>query len=379
MNLLNEKIEAAMLFGMLGDAAGASVEGYSCNKIIDKLGKEKNIKDFVYGEEKTRKMIRGIPLPQWTDDTCLAFLNWKTILEKENRISPYDAIDIWKYELPLGRDEKVDFNKFAPSTYTVREKLSYYYWEKEVKSYQSSAVDLRDLGRGVRMSVVGVLGIAPVAYINACHPRNAAIDAYELAGFSQEGHVRDGAASYSAAIAEALKPNSSIEDVLNKAKLHGGKKFAKKINDALSVVQQNNDMFTCIQKFDEKIKMPMWADPLELISIALAIFKFTGANVRKSILMSVYYGQDCDGIARFSGALCGAFKGFDGNNDIVSLAREIPVQFHNNLKKANITNPSPNSLLQLWNFDEFASRLTEIAVKVNQNNDGAVKMVEKMT
>lgn len=374
------RVKACLYLSMLGDSAGATVEGMEWKDILKAAGPNRSVEDFVYGRVGARSTLKGLPLPQWTDDTCLSFLNWTAILRKGGRINAYDLFDVWYEEIPANRNEAVDFVKFAPSTYTVREKLKYFS-DNEIRSFQSTAVDLRDLGRGVRMSVVGALGITPIGIVNACHPRNAAEDAYDIAGFCQEGHVRDGAACFAAAIAEALRPGATIESIVNAAREHGGVKFRTRIDDALKIASKYDaeDIHACIGEFDEKLKMPWWADPLELIPIAIAFFAISNADPRRCILMSVYYGRDCDGIAQFSAALCGALQGVENvPEDLLQLAKRIPAEFHKNLIDKGIKNPSPRSLLKEWDFDRIAEDLSNVAISVMRSNLQAVQELDSL-
>ena len=59
--------------------------------------------------------------------------------------------------------------------------------------------------------------ISPVGIINAGNPRQAALETYELAGLVHHNFARDGACSMAAAVAEAFRPQASVESVLQAA------------------------------------------------------------------------------------------------------------------------------------------------------------------
>ena len=366
---LYQKTRAALWLSMLGDAAGAPFEGMHWREIDEACGTTRSVRKLVYAETFPPDSPKRRGRPRWTDDTCYLFLNGKAIIRKGGRISAHDLPDVWHDEVQHV-PEGYGVQMLAPSALTVREKLRYYFKKKERWMPQSPALDLRDLGRGARTSVVGALGIAPVAIVNACHPRNAAQDAYDVAGFLQEGHVRDGAACYAAALAEAFRPEATIEGVVRAAQEHGGRKYADQIDKAAQLAAKYDDVFACREAFDRELRMPLFADPLELIPVALAYVVVAKGDPAESIAGAAHFGQDCDGIALFAGGLTGALHG-DGSLDgsLLDLARAVAREFHASISKRTHPLTSPRSLARPWDFDEMARDLTAVAEQVLRTHD----------
>jgi ADP-ribosylglycohydrolase len=75
-------------------------------------------------------------------------------------------------------------------------------------------------GLGNMHSSSTAMSIAPLGIINACNPRQAAIEAFDVAGLIHAGDsifCRDGACAIAAGVAEAINPEATVESVLHAA------------------------------------------------------------------------------------------------------------------------------------------------------------------
>ena len=95
----------------------------------------------------------------------------------------------------------------------------------------------------------------PWALLNACNPRQAALETYDVAGLIHAGDTtfcRDGACAIAAAVAEAMKPEATVQSVLEAATayLHKISSIVMKtcIKDILEMAKTENDY----KKFREK-------------------------------------------------------------------------------------------------------------------------------
>ena len=64
-------------------------------------------------------------------------------------------------------------------------------------------------GMGNMQSSSSAMSISPMGLINACNPRQAALETYDVAGLIHSGDTnfcRDAACAMAAAVAEAMKP-----------------------------------------------------------------------------------------------------------------------------------------------------------------------------
>ncbi len=62
------------------------------------------------------------------------------------------------------------------------------------------------------------MSISPMGIINACNPRQAALETFDVAGLIHAGDstfCRDGACAMAAAVAEAMKPVATVDSILD--------------------------------------------------------------------------------------------------------------------------------------------------------------------
>ena len=72
-------------------------------------------------------------------------------------------------------------------------------------------------GLGNMHSSSSAMAISPMGLINACNPRQAALETYDVAGLIHAGDstfCRDGACAIAAAVAEAMNLNATVESIL---------------------------------------------------------------------------------------------------------------------------------------------------------------------
>lgn len=281
-SLLYDKVYGCLTGGLIGDAMGAPAEGKTHEWIAENLGW---IEDF-----------EG----DGTDDSAI-----KMIL--------IDAL------LKTGGHATCD--DFAESF--LRNSKYYHLFYIPVRNMYAKIRDKTELpiyaGWGNMQSSSSVMAISPMGIINACDPRRAARETFDVASLVHNGPTgfcRDGACAMAAAVAEAMKPGATVESVLCAATayLHteSAKVMREHIAKVLELARSSASYETFRKAFYESCLYTELCDSRETVPAALAIFALAEGNPEKGITYSANFGRDADTIATMVGALSGAFTGTKG-------------------------------------------------------------------
>jgi ADP-ribosylglycohydrolase len=156
--------------------------------------------------------------------------------------------------------------------------------------------------------------IGPIGIVNACNPRQAALDAAEVSLIMQppaSGGV-DGAMVIAAATAEAFRPEATVDSVVEAGMAYVGQHTREIIEETLEIASRHPD----IREIREPIRqhfMPTYpyADGVETAAEALALFWITKGDVREGLVGATNIGRDTDCIAGCLGSISGAFSGIE--------------------------------------------------------------------
>jgi ADP-ribosylglycohydrolase len=153
-------------------------------------------------------------------------------------------------------------------------------------------------------------GAHPIGIINAGNPREAARDAIEVGQlmYPRYGSGLWSAGSYTAAIAEALTKDATIDSVIAAARANGGHSMDEWIGRVIDEAPKFDDVFELRNHLTEWFRgWSMCGE--ENVSVALAIFVVTEADPKASIIAGVNWGRDTDCIAAMAAGITGAFTG----------------------------------------------------------------------
>jgi ADP-ribosylglycohydrolase len=175
------KVYGCLVGGLIGDAMGSPAEGKTYSEIKEQFGE---ITGF-----------QGVG----TDDTAI-------------RQQLCDAI--------IQANGDVTADEFAASF--LKFKAEYYkLWWIPVKNMfhkiESHLALPVDAGYGNMHSSSSAMAISPMGIINACQPRLAAMETFDVAGLihsGPSGFCRDAACGMAAAVAEAFKPSATVESII---------------------------------------------------------------------------------------------------------------------------------------------------------------------
>ena len=329
---LKERIHAALCGIAVGEAMGAPVEGWNKNEIISKLGITEELTEFINGSEP----LTGKGYGRITDDTLLTEALIRTY---SKGLKHFDAYDYEKYFIP-----EIAYNKvFVPEhnkEEAIIERLWYadkYPWQK--LTFNNSEPRSTGIGNSVNCGLA--IMVMPIGAVNAGDPFGAYQEAAAFGLAHNESYGLEGGAVMAAAYAEAFRPGSTINSVINESVnlAQDGTKDA--IMACTEAVNVNDNMLDCItkvrkaflpfsglssldyEKYIEESSIgpksgrdrytPSRIGAIEELTVGFAMLKYGQGNFQKTLTPSVYYGNDNDCIA---GIACGLLGGIYGMNPL---------------------------------------------------------------
>ena len=288
-SVLYKKSLGCLMAGIVGDAMGTPSEGMTYREIDERFGW---IDDF-----------DGVG----TDDTILKHLLSDALI----RTNGYATIDDWAQ--------------------VWLDKWNAIFGEKVGKFFQSvlhTAAKLRRSGAVPRMAALGnmpssssAMCISPIGIVNACNPRQAALQAYNVASLihiHDVGFCQDGAAAMAAAVAEAFKPDATVDSIIDASSRYLLKLSGEEMRDTIERVMdtaRKTKEFKAFRKaiYDrsETFFRTITCDSRETVPITVALFYLAQGETEKCVEYGANFGRDADTIASMCGAIGGAFHGID--------------------------------------------------------------------
>lgn len=286
--LLYKKTLGCLLGGLIGDAIGTPTEGMSFKDIEAQFGW---VDDFS---------------GSGTDDTILKNLLADALIQTNGYATLDDWAQAWLENWRSIFGDKL--GKFFISVIHTAQKL-----DKDILPRMTAL--------GNMPSSSTAMCISPVGIVNACNPRQAALQVYNIANLIHSYDVafcQDAAAAMAAAVAEAFKPDASVQSILN-ASLDAilpisGKLMKAKIKDMLDVAKNQKDfkrfrayVYNNADTFFQKIM----CDSRETAPITLALLCLADGDLEKCVTYGANFGRDADTIASMCGAIGGALNGVE--------------------------------------------------------------------
>jgi ADP-ribosylglycohydrolase len=282
---LYDRILAALYGGVIGDGMGSPTEGKTYSQIERQFGW---VDDFSTGG---------------TDDTILRDILAKALIATDGRATLDDWAAHWleNWDAIFGAKE----NRFFISVLHTARKL-------RIQG------DPRMAALGSVPCSSAAMGIAPVGMVNAANPRQAALQAYNLASLinvHDAGLSQDGAAAIAAGMAVAVTPGAAVDDVLEAASANlyriSGKPMIDAIDRALSVARHEDYKGFRKHIYDnaDQFLQPKKMNALETVPITLGLLYLAEGDFRTVIPMAANFGRDADTMAAMGGALAGALGG----------------------------------------------------------------------
>jgi ADP-ribosylglycohydrolase len=155
--------------------------------------------------------------------------------------------------------------------------------------------------------------------INACNPRQAALETMDVASFvhnGPSGYCRDAASAMAAAVAAAFEADATVESVVDAATRYllpvSAGEITQAIARALEVASESGSYEKYREAHYAGFLRPTASDSMETVPAVLALFTLAEGNPRRSILWGANFGRDADTIATMVGGLVGALHGASG-------------------------------------------------------------------
>lgn len=223
------------------------------------------------------------------------------IIDKGGRITVEDLAKVWKRDIDP-------------------EKFGYLLGPQDQVIYQSLNAGVPPWETGRYASWPALIGTSKmmiaIGLVNACNPTQAALDALDVGRIKDVrgipgNYALEVAAAIAAAAAEALKPNATVDGIIEialnqltsvpRAEVELGQEWARTVSDWRELRP----------KYDEKYRGHRISNAVEMLSAGLATFYLADGDPEQAIIFNVNLGRDTDCKAYIAGGLSGALRGID--------------------------------------------------------------------
>ncbi len=281
--LLFDKVYGCLVGGIIGDAMGAPAEGKHYDEIARDLGE---ITDF-----------EGAG----TDDSAIKLILIEAILDSGGYVTADE------FAASFLRNKQKFYRLFYVPVRNMFHKI---------ESRLSLPVYA---GLGNMHSSSSAMSISPMGLINACNPRQAALETFDVAGLIHAGDstfCRDGACAIAAATAEAMSPDATVDSVLSASTAYLHKTSSRVMLDwiarTLQMARDAGDYRKFREQFYRTNLGDIVSDSRETVPCVLSLFYLGQGDPERCIVFGANFGRDADTIGTMVGALSGAFRGIGG-------------------------------------------------------------------
>lgn len=309
MDRLFAKIYGCEAAGTIGNSMGDVTEGYSYQQIEEKWG----FVDTMLAQDKAAR-VRHADLgptlvyhahhrpPGMTEDGMERHrLCTSAILKKGGRIDIIDLAKTWQ--------EEIDPSKFG-----------YLLGPQDQVIYYSIKAGVPPWEVGKFASWPGFIGtskmIMPVGMVNACNPQLAAQDALDLGRIKDArgipgNYALEVCAGIAAATAEALKPDATVDSIIDTALSYLSDAPLAEVKLGLEWARNADSWKDLRPLYAEKYKGRPISNAVEILSGGLACFWLAEGQPKEALLYAVNLGRDTDCKAYVAGGLAGALRGIE--------------------------------------------------------------------
>ena len=349
MPSLFDKVYGAEAAGTIANSMGDVTEGMHYTEIEEKYGlvtellpqdKPHRVRPSDWGEVMIYHAHHRPP--GMTEDGMERHrLAVTAIIEKGGRITVEDLAKIWKRDIDP-------------------EKFGFLLGPQDQVIYHSLKAGVPPWETGRHASWPALIGtskmIIAIGLVNACNPEQAALDALDVGRIKDVrgvpgNYALEVAAAIAAATAEAMKPDATVDGIINialdqltsvpRAEVELGQEWAHSVSDWRELRQ----------KYDEKYRGHRISNAVEMLSAGLATFYLADGDPEQAIISNVNLGRDTDCKAYIAGGLSGALRGIDAvpqrwvdvvtdelQNDPYTVSRRTPRESAEGLYQAILNN-----------------------------------------
>jgi len=297
-----------MLGGAIGDALGGPVEHWTPEEIRETYGG--NLDFFVPYKRSPSyhgHFAEGEAIGNYTDDTRLKHLHCRAIFRAGGKPHPGDLAMV-----------------LAEAYHNAPDALH----EGFIEEYYMKSIWHDDkVIFGGEPTNGSIMANSPLGLITACRPDEAYQLGFDMA-FLTVGYARSSSAMMVAAIAEAMRPDATVDSIIDAAR-DTHLRFARRregdhwfysdmrydpnllfLDKALDVARRERDVFAIREPLMDLLEWGhLFSEAIHTLVVALAMFVAAEGDLRKSVVGAVMYGRDKDSYASVAGALAGALNG----------------------------------------------------------------------
>lgn len=310
MVTLRDKFRGCIGASWVGSAMGAPVEGWSRERIRREHGRLDRLLSYRHYTAETDWQRP----PGTTEDGIeRQKLIATAIIDKGDRIAAHDLVATWLRDLDA---EKMRFKQER--------------FDRSLRALAAAGVPPSELGR--LWPLANVVSVArafhPIGLIHAADAQAAADDTFEVGKVyaAETAFALRWAALYNAAIAQACRPDATVESVLATAtefatyRAEAGSLYAlydtvrAEVDRALHLAAKHTDPMAMRDEFcafydgGGHVIYGM-SQANEIVSKGLAVFALARGDPKEAILTAVNFGRDTDCLAAVAGGLAGALSG----------------------------------------------------------------------
>jgi ADP-ribosylglycohydrolase len=310
MVTLRDRFRGCIAASWVGSAMGAAVEGWTRERIAETYGTLDRLLPY---KHYTAHTDWERPPGTTEDGVERQKLIATAIIEKQGRIQAHDLVAVWLRDL-------------KPENMICKQEA----FDRSLLELARAGVPPSELGRLWPFpNVVSVARAShPLGLINAGDPVSAADDTFAVGRvYAQEtAFGLRWAALYNAAIAEACRPQATVESVLSVARDFAGYRaeagslyaqydsISREVSRALDIADRHTDPMAMRDEFDEHYYGGGYfnygvSQANEIVSKGLAVFAITQGDPREAVVAAVNFGRDTDCLAAVAGGLAGALRG----------------------------------------------------------------------
>ena len=321
VNELRSKAIGCLAGAAIGDALGSATEGWSHEQILTRYGGPVNgiVPPYLDAGRGSTRYQKGDG--RITDDTLMTL----TLVEVYRQLRRHlDAYDMAATLVPLLM-ATVRWLPDMEKEDTLLQRL--FLAEKWlVTKLHYAHTDPREAGVGNMVNCGAAMYMAPVGIANAGDPERAYAEAIDIAGAHQSSYGREAAGVFAAAVAAAMAPGSTANDVAGAAvsSAHDGTRAA--IESVCAAAAPIESWRTATPRLRDAIapydsvgphfrepgldaRRPSRIHAIEELPIAIGFLLIAHGDHENAVLGAVNYGRDADSIGTMAGALAGAIGG----------------------------------------------------------------------
>ena len=323
MNELRSKAIGSLSGAAVGDALGSATEGWSHEQILRRYGGPVTgiVAPYNDADAGTTRYQKGDG--RITDDTLMTLALVEVYRQRRRHLGAYDVAETLvplimntvRWLPDMEREDTLLQRLFLAEKWLVT-KLFY------------AHTDPREAGVGNMVNCGAAMYMAPVGIANAGDPDGAYAEAIDIAGAHQSSYGREAAGVMAGAVAAAMAPGATAEDVAEVAirLAHDGTRAA--LEAVCASAANIGDWRSAAAPLREAIapydtvgpdfregglgaRRPSRLHSIEELPIAIGLVLITRGSLESAVLGGVNYGRDADSIATMAGAITGALGGRD--------------------------------------------------------------------